>query len=61
VFGVTTGSGGLGWFIYQNKNTLDIPSVFAGLLAVIVVGLLVDNLVFRVVENRTIRRWGMQI
>jgi len=60
VFGVTTGGGGLGWYIYQNKNILEIPSVFSGLLAVILVGLLVDNLIFRVVENRTIRRWGMQ-
>ncbi|MGR7997408.1 MULTISPECIES: ABC transporter permease [unclassified Xanthobacter] len=60
VFGVTTGGGGLGWYIYQNKNTLEIPQVFAGLLAVILVGLLVDNLIFRVIENRTVRRWGMQ-
>jgi NitT/TauT family transport system permease protein len=59
VFGVTSGTGGLGWYIYQNKNSLEIPSVFAGLLSVIVVGLLVDNLVFRVVEARTIQRWGM--
>ena len=59
VFGVTSGTGGLGWYIYQNKNSLEIPSVFAGLLSVIVVGLLVDNLIFRVVEARTIQRWGM--
>ena len=29
VFGTTSGSGGLGWFIYENKNTLDISAVFA--------------------------------
>jgi NitT/TauT family transport system permease protein len=39
---------------------LEIPNVFAGLLMVIVFGLLVDNLVFRTLERRTIRRWGMQ-
>jgi NitT/TauT family transport system permease protein len=60
VFGVSSGSGGLGWFIYENKNELDIPSVFAGLLTVIVIGLLVENVVFRTVEIRTVRRWGMQ-
>ncbi len=32
VFGVSSGSGGLGWFIYENKNQLEIPAVFAGLL-----------------------------
>jgi NitT/TauT family transport system permease protein len=59
VFGVSSGGGGLGWFIYENKNQLEIPSVFAGLLTVIVIGLAVDNLVFRVIEARTVRRWGM--
>ncbi len=60
VFGVSSGSGGLGWFIYENKNQLEIPSVFAGLLTVIVIGLLVENVIFRSVEMRTVRRWGMQ-
>ena len=60
VFGVSSGSGGLGWFIYENKNQLEIPSVFAGLLTVIIIGLLVENVIFRTVELRTVRRWGMQ-
>jgi NitT/TauT family transport system permease protein len=60
VFGVSSGSGGLGWFIYENKNELEIPNVFAGLLTVIVIGLVVENLIFRSVETRTVRRWGMQ-
>lgn len=60
VFGVSSGSGGLGWFIYENKNELSIPSVFAGLLTVILIGLLVENLIFRIVEQNTIQKWGMQ-
>ncbi len=60
VFGVSSGAGGLGWFIFENKNQLEIPSVFAGLLTVILIGLAVENLVFRTVEARTVRRWGMQ-
>jgi NitT/TauT family transport system permease protein len=60
VFGVSSGSGGLGWFIYENKNQLEIPSVFAGLFTVIVIGLAVENVVFRSIETRTVRRWGMQ-
>ncbi len=59
VFGVSSGKGGLGWFILENKNTLDIANVFAGLLTVIIIGLVVENGVFRTIENRTIRRWGM--
>jgi len=60
VFGTTSGSGGLGWFIYENKNVLDIPAVFAGLFTVIIIGLLVENLIFRTIARRTIVRWGMQ-
>jgi NitT/TauT family transport system permease protein len=60
VFGVSSGSGGLGWFIYERKNQLDTGSVFAGLLTVILIGLLVEGLLFRWIENRTVRRWGMQ-
>ena len=59
VFGVQTGGGGLGWFIINNKNILDIPNVFAALLAVIIIGLFVENVIFRTIETRTIRRWGM--
>ncbi|MGB3274070.1 MAG: ABC transporter permease [Xanthobacteraceae bacterium] len=61
VFGVSSGSGGLGWFIYQSKNMLDIPSVFAGLFMVILIGLFVENVIFRTLEERTIARWGMRI
>jgi NitT/TauT family transport system permease protein len=60
VFGVSSGNGGLGWFIYERKNSLDIAAVFAGLLTVIVIGLLVENLIFKVIENRTVVRWGLQ-
>jgi NitT/TauT family transport system permease protein len=60
VFGVSSGSGGLGWYIYENKNQLEIPAVFSGLFTVIIIGLAVENLIFRRIEARTIRRWGMQ-
>lgn len=60
VFGVSSGSGGLGWFIYENKNELNIPSVFAGLLTVIIIGLFVENFIFRIIERNTIQKWGMQ-
>jgi NitT/TauT family transport system permease protein len=60
VYGVASGGGGLGWYIYENKNQLETANVFAGLLMVILIGLAVENLVFGVVERRTVRRWGMQ-
>jgi NitT/TauT family transport system permease protein len=60
VFGVSSGSGGLGWFIYENKNQLEIANVFAGLFTVIIIGLVVENVIFRNIELRTVRKWGMQ-
>lgn len=60
VFGVTSGQGGLGWFIFQSKNMLDIPAVFAGLLSVILIGLFVEGVLFKLLEDRTVRRWAMQ-
>jgi NitT/TauT family transport system permease protein len=34
--------------------------VFAGLFSVILIGLFVENVIFRNIELRTVRRWGMQ-
>lgn len=45
---------------HERRNVLNIPAVFAGLLSVIIIGLLVENLIFRIIEKRTVRRWGMQ-
>ncbi|KAB2847230.1 MAG: ABC transporter permease, partial [Hyphomicrobiaceae bacterium] len=53
-------SGGLGWFIFENRNQLETASVFAGLLTVIIIGLIVENVVFKFIERRTVQRWGMQ-
>lgn len=60
VFGTTSGSGGLGWYIFQNRNELYTDKVFAGLAAVIIIGLAVENIGFRTLERLTVRRWGMQ-
>jgi NitT/TauT family transport system permease protein len=60
VFGTTSGQGGLGWYIFEAKNQLDIPEVFAGLLSIILIGLFIENVVFRLIEMKTVRRWGMQ-
>ena len=59
VFGASSGSGGIGWYIFEHKNQLLIPQVFAGLLTVILFGLFVEHVIFKTIEDRTVRRWGM--
>ncbi len=61
VFGVSSGSGGLGWFIYNERNQLEIPNVFAGLVTIMLFGVIFEYGLFRTIENRTVRRWGMQM
>ncbi|MFP1915119.1 ABC transporter permease [Lonsdalea quercina] len=60
VFGASSGQGGLGWYIFQNRNELYTDRVFAGLASVIIIGLLVETLIFATIERVTIKRWGMQ-
>ncbi len=46
----------LGWYIFQSRNELYADKVFA---VVILIGLLVENLVFDSLARVTVRRWGM--
>src|SRR5437773_10875624 len=41
VFGVSSGKGGLGWYIFESKNMRDSSAVFAGWFSVILIGLAV--------------------
>jgi NitT/TauT family transport system permease protein len=60
VFGVSSRSGGLGWYIFEARSELETDRVFAGLLAVILIGLIVEAIIFRFIERHTVQRWGMQ-
>lgn len=60
VFGVSSRSGGIGWYIFEARNDLDTATVFSGLLAVILIGLFVESVIFRTLEARTVNLWGMQ-
>ena len=53
-------SGGLGWFIFASQMDLRIAYVFAGLFMVILVGVVVETVVFNKIQSLTIRKWGMQ-
>jgi NitT/TauT family transport system permease protein len=59
VFGASSAGGGVGWFIFEKRNDLDIPDVFAGLLVIVIIGLVMEGVFFRILEQRTVRKWGM--
>jgi NitT/TauT family transport system permease protein len=61
IFGASGGQGGLGWLIYQKRFFLETPYVFAALVVIIIVGILIENVVFAQVERWTVQRWGMVI
>ena len=60
IFGATAQGGGLGWHIFQNSELLNTRQVFAGLFMIILIGVVVEYAIFRTLELRTVRRWGMQ-
>jgi NitT/TauT family transport system permease protein len=60
IFGATARGGGLGWHIFEHSELLNTTQVFAGLFMIIVIGVLVEYVIFRTLELRTVRRWGMQ-
>ncbi|HBF35715.1 MAG TPA: ABC transporter permease [Firmicutes bacterium] len=59
VFGASGGEGGLGWFIYKERFFMEITAVFAGMIVIVLIGLIVERLLFEVIELKTVRRWGM--
>jgi hypothetical protein len=59
VFGVAGSTGDLGWNINNARYYLLVPDVFAGLIVISILGIAVD-LVFGVIEQRTVVRWGMK-
>jgi len=45
--------------LLQNRFEMNTDLVFAGLLTVILIGLLVENLFFKWLERKTVLRWDM--
>jgi NitT/TauT family transport system permease protein len=52
-------AGGLGQLLQQGRELLDVPQVMAVMLAIVGVGAAVDQVLFRLLEVRVRRRWGL--
>lgn len=59
VFGVAGGTGGLGFFINDARYFLRTPDIFAGLVTIALIGIALD-LLFGVLERKTVIKWGMK-
>lgn len=61
VFGASGMVGGLGWYIYKTRFFMDVSGMFAGLISVIIIGMIVDELVLKTLERKTVQKWGMSL
>jgi len=59
VFGAAGGGGGLGWYLFQQRVFMDTGGLFAGILLIMVIGVLCEELLFESLERATVRKWGM--
>lgn len=58
VFGALGLKGGIGWYIFKQRTFMNTPGLFAGILVIIIVGLLVESFLFGYIEKKTIQKWG---
>jgi NitT/TauT family transport system permease protein len=52
--------GAFGWFTFVSKAALAPANVFAGVFKVVLIGVLLESVVFRAVEIAIPRKRGMQ-
>jgi NitT/TauT family transport system permease protein len=50
---------GLGWMIFGARKFRNTDVMMAGIVVIAVIGLALENFVFRKIENYTVVRWGM--
>lgn len=52
-------AGGLGQLLTTGRELLDVPQVMAVMVTIIILGVLMDRLLFARIEYRVRRRWGL--
>jgi sulfonate transport system permease protein len=53
-------SGGLGQLLTTARELLDVAQVMAVMVAIVVIGVVMDRIIFQAVEIRVRRRWGLE-
>lgn len=57
IFGVVGERSGLGWYLFEQRVYMDAPSLYAGLIAIIICGVIIENIVFVNLESKAKLRW----
>jgi len=58
VFGAIGLKGGIGWYIFKQRTFMNTSGLFVGILVVIAIGFLVETIMFRWWERKTVRKWN---
>ena len=53
------GALGIGYFIQDRRTNTDIAGVFVAIIVIVIIGMIVEYGIFRNIENKTFRKWGM--
>lgn len=59
VFGMVGTLGGLGYYIYTARAYANLTNVMSGVVVIVLIGILMESLLFGQIEKHTIRKWGM--
>lgn len=57
-FGAIGNIGGIGWYIFRERTFMNTSGLYAGIIVVITVGMLVEDLLFSSLEKHTVNKWG---
>lgn len=61
VFGMIGSLGGIGYYIYVNRAYANVTNVLVGILTIIIIGVLVETILFRTIEKHTVDKWGNRL
>ena len=59
VFGTTSASEGIGWFIFEALQYVNFSQILSGVLVIVLFGIVMERGVFETIEKKTVIRWGM--
>jgi NitT/TauT family transport system permease protein len=58
VFGVVGNHSGLGWYLFEQRVYMNAPKLFAGLMMIVICGLVVEKIIFTRAEHYVLERWS---